>query len=58
MKIQQGWIQIELIKKSQFTSEFIHGKATIAGGFVYFSGQPVIADDKYFIKEEQVIAYE
>lgn len=58
MKIQKGWIQIEPIQKSNFDKSFIVGKATTEGRFVYFSGQPCVADDKYFIKEEQIIAYE
>jgi len=58
MKIQAGWIQIEPIQKSQFDKSFIVGKATHGDRFVYYSGQPVLADTKYFIKEEQVIAYE
>jgi hypothetical protein len=72
MQIQKGWIQIEPIQKSNFDKSFIVGKATqvrevgvLPSGKpvlemknIYFSGQPVLADDKYFIKEEQVIAYE
>jgi hypothetical protein len=57
MNIQKGWIQIEPIQKSNFDKSFIVGKATCNNGqFVYFAGTPVVADDKYFIKQEQVIA--
>ena len=58
IQVQKGWIQIEPIQKSNFDKSFIVGKATVGDKFVYYSGAPVIADDKYFIKEEQVIAYE
>jgi len=58
MKLQPNWIQIEPIQKSNFDKSFLIGKATTGDRFVYFSGQPVLADDKYFIKEEQIIAYE
>jgi len=58
MKLQPNWIQIELIEKSSFNKEPIQGKGVCEEGTVYYAGLPVAIDGKYFIKEEQVIAYE
>lgn len=57
--MKNGWIEIELIKKSQFTSEFYQGKGKLlTGEIVLFEGAPVLAGDRYFIKETNVITYE
>lgn len=58
MQLTKGWIQIELIEKSQFNKEPIQGKGKTDTDVVYFSGLPTPVDGKYFIKEEQIIAYE
>jgi hypothetical protein len=58
MQLTKGWIQIELIEKSQFNKEPIQGKGKTDTDVVYFSGLHTPVDGKYFIKEEQIIAYE
>lgn len=58
MKIVNNWIQIELIEKSPFNKEPIPGKGKTETDVVYFSGLPTPIDGKYFIKEEQIIAYD
>lgn len=57
MEFKNTWIQIELVEKS-FTKEPIQGKATQDGKTLYYSGLPTAVDGKFFIKEEQIIAYE
>lgn len=57
MEFKNTWIQVELVEKS-FTKEPIQGKATQDGKTLYYSGLPTAVDGKFFIKEEQIIAYE
>lgn len=58
MRLAKGWMQIELMEKSPFNKEPIQGKGKTATDVVYFSGLPTPIDGKFFIKEEQIIAYD
>lgn len=59
IQLENGWIEIKPIKKSQYTEEVHIGYATrVDSGNIYYEGVPVCANDKYFIKEEQLIAFE
>ena len=58
MEFQNGWVQVEPIIKSEFTKEEILGKATVGDKFIYYYGSPTVVDGKYFVKDDNVIAYE
>lgn len=58
MKTLNGWKEISVLPKSKFTDEYIQGVGIMDGKKVYFENPPIQREDKWFINEINIIAYE
>lgn len=53
-----GWLEVKPIKKSNYLDEFHTNYAQLDDKMVYFDGIMLEINNKYFINESQIIAYE